>query len=120
MSGGDISTPIVFRGLNGPAASVAAQHSQCMASLLANVPGMHVVSPYDAKDFKGLLKSSIRNDNPVMFLENEKTYGISHEVGDEFFRDDFLIPIGKAEVLKKGNDVTIVAYSFTVHLALEA
>ncbi len=88
MSGGDLSCPLVFRGLNGPAASVAAQHSQCLASYLVNIPGLIVVSPYDVWDCKGLLKSSIRNENPVCFLENELMYSREFEVDEKFFDED--------------------------------
>ena len=117
MSGGQMGCPIVFRGPNGAAARVAAQHSQCYASWYANCPGMKVVAPWSASDAKGLLKSAIRDPNPVIFLENEILYGQSFELPDD---DDFTLPIGKAKVERKGADVTIVAYSIAVGIAMEA
>ncbi len=117
MSGGEVSVPIVFRGPNGPAARVAAQHSQCYASWYAHVPGLKVVAPYSAADAKGLLKSAIRDPNPVVFLENEILYGQSMKVPTD---TDFLVPIGKAHVLREGKDVTITAFSRMVGLALDA
>lgn len=117
MSGGQVRCPIVFRGPNGAAARVAAQHSQCYASWYAHIPGLKVVIPYSAADAKGLLKSAIRDPNPVIFLENELLYGDKHEVPDD---DDYLVPIGKAAILRKGSDVTITAYSMPVKHALEA
>lgn len=95
MSGGDLSCPIVFRGLNGPAASVAAQHSQCLASWLSNIPGLIVISPYDVYDCKGLLKSAIRDNNPVCFLENELMYSREFDVKEDFWKEDFTLDIGK-------------------------
>lgn len=120
MSGGQQPVPIVFRGPNGPAAAVAAQHSQCFAAWLSSVPGLKVVSPYDATDARGLLKAAIRDDNPVCFLENELMYGQSFEVPDEVLSPDFLLPIGKAHVAREGTDVTIVGFSKMVGMALEA
>ena len=117
MSGGQVSSPIVFRGANGAAARVAAQHSQCYASWYAHVPGLKVVAPYSAADAKGLLKSAIRDDNPVIFLENEILYGQSFEVPDD---KDWTVPIGKARVARPGKDVTITAFSIMVGKALEA
>lgn len=117
MSGGQMGCPIVFRGANGAAARVGAQHSQCYASWYANCPGMKVVAPWSAADAKGLLKSAIRDPNPVIFLENEILYGQSFELPDS---DDFTLPIGKAKIERKGNDVTIVAYSIAVGIAMEA
>ena len=117
MSGGMISSPIVFRGPNGAAARVAAQHSQCYAAWYAHVPGLTVVSPYSAADAKGLLKSAIRSPNPVVFLENELLYGQKFEVPDS---DDWTVPIGKARVVREGTDVTITAFSIMVGKALEA
>ena len=117
MSGGQMSCPIVFRGPNGAAARVAAQHSQCYASWYAHCPGLKVVSPYSAADAKGLLKSAIRDPNPVIFLENEILYGQSFELPDD---PDFTVPIGKAKVERSGSDVTIVSYSLMVRTALEA
>ncbi|MBT6801333.1 MAG: pyruvate dehydrogenase complex E1 component subunit beta, partial [Rhodospirillales bacterium] len=117
MSGGQMGCPIVFRGANGAAAGVAAQHSQCYASWYAHVPGLKVVSPYSGEDAKGLLKSAIRDPNPVIFLENEILYGQSFEVPDD---SDFTVPIGKAKIEREGTDVTIISYSIMVGLALEA
>ncbi|MBX3458138.1 MAG: pyruvate dehydrogenase complex E1 component subunit beta [Candidatus Paracaedibacteraceae bacterium] len=117
MSGGQMGCPIVFRGPNGAAARVGAQHSQCYASWYAHCPGLKVVSPYSAADAKGLLKSAIRDPNPVVFLENELMYGRSFEIPTE---DDFIVPIGKANVIREGKDVTITAFSITVGMALDA
>jgi pyruvate dehydrogenase E1 component beta subunit len=117
MSGGQMGCPIVFRGPNGAAARVGAQHSQCYASWYAHCPGLKVVSPYSAADAKGLLKSAIRDPNPVVFLENELMYGRSFEVPTD---DDFIVPIGKANVVREGKDVTITAFSITVDMALDA
>ncbi|MGQ9366090.1 pyruvate dehydrogenase complex E1 component subunit beta [Azospirillum sp. A39] len=117
MSGGQMGCPIVFRGPNGAAARVAAQHSQDYASWYAHCPGLKVVAPYSASDFKGLLKSAIRDPNPVIFLENEILYGHSFEVPES---EDFIVPIGRAKVLRQGKDVTIVAYSLMVAHALAA
>lgn len=117
MSGGQVTCPIVFRGPNGAASRVGAQHSQCYASWYAHVPGLKVIAPYSAADAKGLLKSAIRENNPVIFLENELLYGQSFEVPDD---SDYTVPIGKAAVLREGTDVTITAFSITVGYALEA
>jgi pyruvate dehydrogenase E1 component beta subunit len=117
MSGGQLPSPIVFRGPNGAAARVGAQHSQCFASWYAHCPGLKVVSPYSASDAKGLLKAAIRDNNPVVFLENEVMYGKSFEVPDT---EDFILPIGKAKIERKGQDVTIVAFSISVEWALQA
>jgi pyruvate dehydrogenase E1 component beta subunit len=117
MSGGQMSCPIVFRGPNGAAARVAAQHSQDYSAWYASVPGMKVIAPYFAADAKGLLKAAIRDPNPVIFLENEIVYGRSFPVPK---LDDFVLPIGKARICRPGTDVTIVAYSITVGQALEA
>jgi pyruvate dehydrogenase E1 component beta subunit len=117
MSGGQMGCPIVFRGPNGPASRVGAQHSQCYASWYSHVPGLKVVSPWSAADAKGLLKSAIRDPNPVIFLENELLYGQSFEVPDS---DDWIVPLGKAKVVRPGNDVTITAFSLMVGKALEA
>jgi pyruvate dehydrogenase E1 component beta subunit len=116
MSGGQMGCPIVFRGPNGAASRVGAQHSQCYASWYAHCPGLKVVSPYSAADAKGLLKSAIRDPNPVIFLENEVMYGQSFDVPD----DDFLVPLGKAKILREGTDVTITAFSIMVGRALQA
>jgi pyruvate dehydrogenase E1 component beta subunit len=117
MSGGQMGCPIVFRGPNGPAARVAAQHSQDYSSWFAHVPGMKVISPYFASDAKGLLKAAIRDPNPVIFLENEIAYGRSFPVPK---LDDHVVPIGKARVVRTGTDVTIVAHSICVALILDA
>ena len=115
MSGGQMGCPIVFRGPNGAASRVAAQHSQCFASWYAHCPGLKVVSPWSASDAKGLLKSSIRDPNPVIFLENELLYGEKFKVNEI----DDLVPLGKANILREGNDITIVAFSIMVGKALE-
>jgi pyruvate dehydrogenase E1 component beta subunit len=117
MSGGQMRCPIVFRGPNGAAARVAAQHSQDYAAWYSHVPGLKVIQPYSAADAKGLLKSAIRDPNPVIFLENEILYGKSFEVPD---LDDFTVPIGKAKVWRKGEDITIVSFGIGMTYALEA
>jgi pyruvate dehydrogenase E1 component beta subunit len=117
MSGGQMRCPIVFRGPNGAASRVAAQHSQNYAPWYASVPGLIVISPYDAADAKGLLKAAIRSEDPVVFLENELLYGRSFEVPDVA---DYVLPIGKARIMREGGGVTIVSYSIGVGLALEA
>jgi pyruvate dehydrogenase E1 component beta subunit len=117
MSGGQMGCPIVFRGPNGAASRVGAQHSQCYASWYSHVPGLKVVSPWSAADAKGLLKSAIRDPNPVIFLENELLYGQSFDVPDS---DDWVVPIGKAKIVRAGTDVTITAFSMMVGKALEA
>ena len=117
MSGGQMRCPIVFRGPNGAASRVAAQHSQNYAPWYASVPGLIVISPYDAADAKGLMKAAIRSEDPVVFLENELLYGRSFDVPAV---DDFVLPIGKARIMRAGSDVTIVSYSIGVGLALEA
>lgn len=117
MSGGQVKCPIVFRGPNGAAARVAAQHSQEYASWYAHCPGLIVIAPWDAASAKGLLKSAIRNPNPVIFLENEIMYGQSFEVPEG---DNHLVPIGKAAVIRQGKDVTITAFSLQVGMALQA
>jgi pyruvate dehydrogenase E1 component beta subunit len=117
MSGGQMRCPIVFRGPNGAAARVGAQHSQNYAPWYASVPGLIVIAPYDAADAKGLLKSAIRSPDPVVFLENELVYGRSFDVPQ---LEDFTVPIGKARTMRAGRDVTIVSYSIGVALALEA
>ncbi len=118
MSGGQISVPIVFRGPNGAASRVGAQHSQCYASWYAHIPGLKVIAPYDAADAKGLLKAAIRDPNPVIFLENELTYGWSFDDVPE--GDEHVVPIGKASIKREGTDVTIVAFSMMVKTALDA
>jgi len=117
MSGGQIKTSIVFRGPNGAAARVAAQHSQDYASWYGHVPGLKVVAPYDAADAKGLLKAAIRDPNPVVFLENEMLYGVEFDVPEGV---DWVLPIGKAKVRRQGTGVTLVAYSRMVGFCLEA
>jgi pyruvate dehydrogenase E1 component beta subunit len=117
MSGGQVRCPIVFRGPNGAAARVGAQHSQNYAPWYASVPGLIVIAPYDAADAKGLLKAAIRCEDPVVFLENELLYGRSYEVP---MGDDHVLPIGKARIMREGTDVTIVSYSIGVGLSLEA
>jgi len=117
MSGGQISSSIVFRGPNGAAARVGAQHSQCYASWYSHLPGLKVVAPYSAADAKGLLKAAIRDPNPVVFLENEVLYGQSFEVPKS---DDWVVPIGKARIARPGSHVTIAAFSIMVGKALEA
>ena len=117
MSGGQMGCPIVFRGPNGAASRVAAQHSQCYASWYAHCPGLKVVSPWSSKDAKGLLKSAIRDPDPVIFLENEVMYGQSFSCPDD---ENFTLPIGKANIEKEGNDVTIIAFSIMVWKSLEA
>lgn len=116
MSGGQLGCPIVFRGPNGAAARVAAQHSQNFAAVYSHIPGLKVIAPYNAEDAKGLLISAIRDDNPVIFLENEIMYGRSFEIPDVIEP----IPIGKARIVKKGVDVTILAFSLQVGMAIEA
>jgi pyruvate dehydrogenase E1 component beta subunit len=117
MSGGQMRCPIVFRGPNGAASRVGAQHSQNYGPWYASVPGLIVIAPYDAADAKGLLKAAIRSQDPVVFLENELLYGRSFEVPK---LDDHVLPIGKARIMREGSDVTIVSYSIGVGLALEA
>jgi pyruvate dehydrogenase E1 component beta subunit len=117
MSGGQMGASIVFRGPNGAAARVAAQHSQDYSAWYSHIPGLIVIAPYTAADAKGLLKSAIRNRNPVMFLENEILYGHSFPVPK---LDDYLVPIGKAKVARPGRDVTIVAWSIGMTYALKA
>ncbi|EIE26851.1 pyruvate dehydrogenase [Coccomyxa subellipsoidea C-169] len=110
MSAGTIPVPIVFRGPNGAAAGVAAQHSQCFAAWYSSVPGLKVLAPYDAEDSRGLLKAAIRDPDPVVFLENEILYGESFPVTDEILGHDFVSPIGKCKVMREGTDVTLVAF----------
>jgi len=120
MSGGQINTPIVFRGPNGPPTSVGAQHSQCFAAWYSNVPGLKVVAPWSCEDAKGLLKSSIRDDNPVVFLENEISYNESYPLSVEAQSPDFLIPLGKAKIEVQGTDITIVSFSRQVGNCIKA
>jgi len=120
MSGGQFNVPIVFRGPNGAAAGVAAQHSQCFAAWFGHCPGLKVLAPYSAEDARGLLKAAIRDPNPVVFLENEILYGLDFPISPEVLDKDFTVPIGKAKIEREGSDVTIVSYSRGVHKALEA
>jgi pyruvate dehydrogenase E1 component beta subunit len=117
MSGGQLGCPIVFRGANGAASRVAAQHSQCFASWYAHVPGLKVVAPWSSADAKGLLRAAIRDPNPVIVLENEILYGHTFDCPTA---DDFILPIGKAKVEREGSDVTIAAYSIAVSWAMQA
>ncbi|TFY74913.1 hypothetical protein EWM64_g9098 [Hericium alpestre] len=120
MSGGNVPCPVVFRGPNGAAAGVAAQHSQDYSSWYGQVPGLKVISPWSAEDCKGLLKAAIRDPNPVVFLENEMLYGVSFPMSNEAMSDNFLLPFGKAKIERAGSDITIVAHSRMVTLSLEA
>ncbi|HSM53628.1 MAG TPA: pyruvate dehydrogenase complex E1 component subunit beta [Erythrobacter sp.] len=117
MSGGQMRCPVVFRGPNGAASRVGAQHSQNYGPWYASVPGLIVIAPYDSADAKGLMKAAIRSEDPVVFLENELVYGRSFDVPD---LDDYVLPIGKARIMREGKDVTIVSYSIGVGLALDA
>jgi pyruvate dehydrogenase E1 component beta subunit len=116
MSGGQIRASIVFRGPNGAASRVGAQHSQDYSAWYANVPGLKVIAPYDAADAKGLMKAAIRDPNPVVFLEHEMMYGLEFDVPE----GDYVLPIGKARVRREGTDVTITAHSRMVGFALQA
>ncbi len=121
MSGGQLTAPMVFRGPNGAAAGVGAQHSQCFAAWYSSVPGLKVLSPWNAEDARGLLKAAIRDNNPVVFLENEVMYGQSFEVADEILNNkDFVLPIGKAKIEREGTDVTIVGFSRVLNWCMEA
>jgi len=120
MSGGAVNVPIVFRGPNGLAAGVAAQHSQCFAAWYAHCPGLKVLSPYDSEDAKSLLKAAIRDPDPVIFLENELMYGTPYEMSDEVLAKDYVAPIGKAKVQRQGRDVTLVSMSMGVHFCMTA
>lgn len=119
MTGGDCTVPIVFRGPNGAAAGVAAQHSQCFAAWYSSVPGLKVVAPWSAEDARGLLKAAIRDENPVVVLENELLYGVTFPLSDEAQNPDFVIPFGKAKIEKEGKDVTIVTFSKMVGTSLD-
>ncbi|XP_072296085.1 pyruvate dehydrogenase E1 component subunit beta, mitochondrial [Eucyclogobius newberryi] len=120
MSAGRQSVPIVFRGPNGSSAGVAAQHSQCFAAWYAHCPGLKVVSPYSSEDARGLLKAAIRDDNPVVFLENELLYGVPFEMSEETQSKDFVVPIGKAKIERQGTHVTLVSHSRCVGHCLDA
>jgi len=118
MSGGQMNCPIVFRGPNGAASRVGAQHSQCFASWYSHCPGLKVISPYSAGDAKGLLKSAIRDPNPIVFLENELMY---NEIFDDVSQDEnHTIPIGKAKILKEGADITLISFSISLKKVMEA
>ena len=117
MSGGQMGAPMVFRGPNGAAARVGAQHSQDYTSWYAHIPGLKVAAPYSASDAKGLLKSAIRDNNPIIFLENEILYGRSFEVPDV---EDYVVPFGKARIWRKGEDITIVSFGIGMQYALKA
>merc|ERR1711953_678823 len=120
MSGGSVNIPIVFRGPNGCAAGVAAQHSQCFAAWYGHCPGLKVISPYDSEDCKGLLKASIRDPDPVVFLENELVYGSTFDIDDNVLDADFVVPIGKAKVQREGKDITLVSHSIGVGFCMGA
>ena len=120
MSDGTVKCPIVFRGPNGSAARVGAQHSQCFASFYAHIPGLIVIAPYFADDCKGLLKAAIRNPNPVIFLEHEMAYGHVHEVDENDLGEDAIYEIGKAKILKEGSDITLIGFSLQIPNLIEA
>lgn len=120
MSNGDLTCPIVFRGINGVSAGVAAQHSQCFGAWYASCPGLKVVSPYNARDNIGLMRAAIRDNDPVVFLENEMMYGIEFDVTPEELDPNFILPIGKAHVERVGTDVTITAHAKMVGHSLQA
>merc|ERR1711981_337448 len=120
MSGGSVNIPIVFKGPNGCAAGVAAQHSQCFAAWYGHCPGLKVISPYDSEDCKGLLKASIRDPDPVVFLENELVYGTTFDIDDNVLDADFVVPIGKAKVQRQGKDITLVSHSIGVGFCMGA
>jgi pyruvate dehydrogenase E1 component beta subunit len=118
MSGGDLKCPIVFRGINGVSAGVSAQHSQCFASWYSSIPGLKVVAPWSVEDARGLLKASIRDDDPVVFLENEMMYGVNFDVPDHVLDKDFVVEIGKAKIEREGTDLTITAFAKMVGFSL--
>lgn len=120
MSGGQLKCPIVFRGPNGPAASVGAQHSQCFGAWYSSVPGLIVLSPATGNDYKGMIKAAIRDPNPVVLLENELTYNDTFDMSEESASTDFVTPIGKALVEREGKDVSLIAFSRGVLQALAA
>lgn len=120
LTAGEIRSPIVMRGLNGPGVAVSVQHSQCLAAMMTNIPGLIVMSPYTAYDCKGMLKAAIRSDNPVVFLENEIMYGREFDVSEDFYSEDFVIPIGLAKVEREGKHVTLTSYSRMVGECLKA
>lgn len=120
MSAGAIGCPIVFRGPNGAAAGVGAQHSQCFAAWYSSVPGLKVVAPYDSDDARGLMKAAIRDPDPVIVLENEILYGESFPVTDEMTSKDYVLPIGKAKVMREGSDITLISFGKMVGFCLKA
>ncbi|XP_043934737.1 pyruvate dehydrogenase E1 component subunit beta, mitochondrial-like [Protopterus annectens] len=120
MSGGMVPVPIVFRGPNGAAAGVAAQHSQCFAAWYGHCPGLKVVSPWSSEDARGLLKAAVRDENPVIVLENELLYGVAFELSEEAQSKDFVVPLGKAKIERQGNRITLVSHSRMVGICLEA
>lgn len=120
MSGGYIKCPITFRGINGPPTGVAAQHSMCFAAWYGSLPGLKVFSPYDCEDARGLLKTAIRDDDPCVVLENEVMYNFSFDLSDEAQSPDFLIPVGKAKIMREGTDVTVVSHARMVGECLKA
>ncbi|XP_075430913.1 pyruvate dehydrogenase E1 component subunit beta, mitochondrial [Ascaphus truei] len=120
MSAGRVSVPIVFRGPNGASAGVGAQHSQCFAAWYGHCPGLKVVSPWNAEDARGLLKAAIRDNNPVVMLENELMYGVPFELSEEAQSKDFVVPIGKAKIERQGSQITLVSHSRPVSHCLEA
>lgn len=120
MSGGVVNIPIVFRGPNGCAAGVAAQHSQCFAAWYGHCPGLKVISPYDSEDCRGLLKSAVRDPDPVVFMENELMYGTTFDVEDEVLDENFTVPIGKAKIQRPGKDITLVSHSIGVGFCMGA
>merc|ERR1719438_306296 len=120
MSGGTVNIPIVFRGPNGCAAGVAAQHSQCFAAWYGHCPGLKVISPYDSEDCRGLLKSAVRDPDPVVFLENELMYGQTFDIDDNVLDEDYVLPIGKAKIMRQGKDITLVSHSIGVGFCMGA
>ena len=120
MSAGEIKCPIVFRGPNGAAAGVGAQHSQCFAAWYSSVPGLKVVAPYDSEDARGLMKAAIRDPDPVVVLENEILYGESFPITDDIVSKDFVLPIGKAKIMRDGTDVSLVSFGKMVGYCLQA
>jgi pyruvate dehydrogenase E1 component beta subunit len=120
MSGGDLTCPIVFRGINGVSTGVGAQHTQCFAAWYGQVPGLKVVVPWSVEDCRGLLKASIRDPDPVIFLENEMMYGVTMNVPDSVMDKDFVLPLNRAKIERQGTDVTITAFSKMVGFSLEA
>jgi len=120
MSGGNFHCPIVFRGSNGPSIAVAAQHSHCYASIYSTIPGLKVLAVWDCDDARGLLKSAIRDNNPTLVLESERMYGVEFDVDDRIMNKDYLAPIGKARIHKKGDHVTLISYAAAMTPTMEA